>query len=87
MNQIIKGTLNNMFNAKEDLFRKRIEICKECKLFKEHSTFGMVCNNKLYLNPITDEVSKTAKKGFKKGCGCILSSKTRVEHAKCLINK
>lgn len=87
MNQIIEGTLNNMFNVKEGLFKERIEICKKCKLFKKHPTFGMVCNSKLYLNPTTDEISKTSKKGFKKGCGCILSSKTRVAGAKCPINK
>lgn len=87
MNQIIEGTLNNILNNKSELFKERIKICKECKLYKEHSTFGMICNNRLYLNPNTNEISKSAKNGFKKGCGCLLASKTRVISAKCPINK
>jgi hypothetical protein len=87
MNQIIEGTINNLFNKQESLFNKRIKICEKCKLYIDHPTFGPLCNNRLFINPITDEISNTKKEGFKKGCGCILRSKTRVVNAKCPINK
>ena len=86
MNQIIEGTLNNILKKEQSLFEQRIKICKQCKLYKEHITLGAICNHKLYIND-KDEISTTPKEGFKKGCGCILRSKTRVINAKCPINK
>jgi hypothetical protein len=87
MNQIIQGTLNSIFNRELDLSNKRMAICEKCKLYKEHVTFGPLCNNKLYINIDTDETSDLPEKNFKKGCGCILRSKTRVINAKCPISK
>lgn len=86
MNQIIEGTLNNIFKKEQSLFEQRIKICKQCRLYKEHITFGAICNHMLYIND-KDEISATPREGFKKGCGCILRSKTRVVNAKCPINK
>ena len=86
ISQIIEGTVNNITNRKPDLYRERIQICRSCKLITT-SVFGEICNNKLWLNPETDETSNFYKDGYKKGCGCVLSSKTRVKEAHCPLKK
>jgi len=52
-------------------------------LFIREKFFGEVCNSSLYLNTVTNEVSEVQRKGFIQGCGCVLSSKTRVKEAHC----
>ena len=83
VNQIIEGTWKNILNLDEALYNKRIAICHECKIINKGTIFGDVCSSSLYLNPITNEVSEVEKKGFIQGCGCVLSSKTRVKDAHC----
>ena len=46
-----------------------------------------MCNNKLWLNPITKDVSLDKKDGYVRGCGCVLSAKTRLPNAVCPANK
>lgn len=88
ISQIIEGTVNNFLNKNADLYKERIAICFKCKLLIRDEVFGDLCNNKLYLNPMTNETSTTDDGiGFKKGCGCILSSKTRVKEATCPVGK
>lgn len=84
---IIDGTIKNLLNQNGPLYKERITICRDCKLIKEDTIFGEVCNAALYVNPDTDEVSKTPKPGFLNGCGCILKSKCRVAEAKCPLNR
>lgn len=85
--QILKGTFNNITNRKEELYNDRIKICKECKLLKKDEFFGEICNNRLWLNPITDETSYIPLEGYYKGCGCILQSKGRLPEAVCPAGK
>ena len=84
---IVKGTLNNLVGNEEELFTERIKICRQCKLLKTDTFFGEMCNNKLYLNPVTDELSYVPQFGYYRGCGCILESKTRVPSERCPLNK
>ena len=86
LDKIAEGFYNNILKKEEDLYNERIVICKKCPLFKKTKIFGPVCNSELYIND-KDEISKTLKPGFVKGCGCVLNSKTRLENAKCIINK
>lgn len=87
INQIIKGSFNNLLNKEEDLYKERIAICDDCKLMIEVTVFGKVCNSNLYLNQVTNETSTVQKPGFKNGCGCVLASKNRVKEAHCPLNK
>jgi len=80
---IATGFFNDLMNLENDLYEKRIKICRECKLWKKDSTFGEMCNNDLYYNSKTDEVSVDKKPGFVNGCGCVLRAKTRVPHMHC----
>jgi len=84
---IISGTINNVLNRKVSLYWERIQICRQCKLITKNPIFGEICNDKLWLNPETDEISNYKKDGYRNGCSCILSSKTRVEEAKCPLGK
>ena len=85
--QIAEGFINNALGKEEDLFQKRVDICRQCKLHKIDSIFGETCNSKLYLNPLTDETSISPKSGFFNGCGCVLASKCRVPQAKCPLSR
>lgn len=87
INQIVQGTFNNLLRREEELYKERIQICRNCKLLMETKLFGAICNPNIYLNPITNETSSTAKAGFKNGCGCVLSSKCRVKEVHCPLNK
>lgn len=87
ISQIAEGFYNNLVKNEQELFNYRIEICKQCKLFKKDNILGDICNSKLYLNPDTDEISTIRKKGFNKGCGCVLKAKCRVRSSVCPNNK
>ena len=86
INQIAEGFFNSIFERKESLYEERIKICRNCPLIRIDKLFGEVCNPRLYINRNGD-VSKHPQKGYVKGCGCILTSKTRVDSAHCIINK
>ena len=87
VNHIVKGTINNVLNKEQDLYNERIRICKSCKLYISDGIIGPRCNPYLYLNTKTDEISKTQKIGFKRGCGCLINSKARVKESKCPLGK
>lgn len=83
---IATGFYKNIMNKEEELYNSRIKICKKCPLLKINDIFGMICDPSKYIND-KDEVSKEYKPGFIKGCGCVLSSKTRLQYEQCIINK
>lgn len=84
---IVEGFYNSATNKKQDLYETRIQVCKSCKLYIKDKIFGARCNSKLFLDPKTDEVSKTRKSGFIRGCGCVLKAKCRVKQSKCPLRK
>jgi hypothetical protein len=69
----------------EELSRNRMNICYKCPLYS--SKYGGLCNNELWLNKETGDVSTEQKEGYKRGCGCLLNSKTRISSAKCPLEK
>lgn len=87
IDQIAEGTINNILDNNKDLYSERMKICRSCKLYLADGIIGPICNPRLYLNPQTNEISRIPKLGFIRGCGCLLSSKTRVKKAKCGLNK
>lgn len=82
---ILDGHVNEMFNNNEELFKKRLEVCKQCPLYKE-TPVGPICNPKLYISEGGD-VSTTRKDGYKRGCSCRLNAKTRLQHSRCIVGK
>lgn len=65
-----------------DFAKKRKEICDKCLL-----NTNDVCNNSLYLNQETNELSFVKKPGYEKGCGCYLPSKQKNEYTHCPLKK
>lgn len=83
--QIIQGHVNELFNINEDISKNRLKICYSCPLYSRK--YGGICNDKLWLNVNTGDVSMDKKPGYKHGCGCRLLAKTRLSNAVCPVGK
>lgn len=82
---IIKGHINEALNLNKDISKERTKICYSCSLYSDN--LGGMCNNKLWMNPLTGDVSTYEKEGYKRGCGCRINAKTRLPNAKCPLGK
>lgn len=83
---IATGHYNELMNREEIISKQRLTICVKCPLLVD-TMFGPLCDSKKYLDPKTNTVSFIPKEGYKKGCGCRLTPKTRVRDAKCPLGK
>ena len=68
-----------------DIAEKRMNICKQCPLYKE-SSYGPVCNSSKFISPDGKDWSWLNKKGYIRGCGCRLNNKTKNPNSKCIVN-
>ena len=66
------------------MIEEREKICKKCPIC---DLDNWICNAKLYLNPETNDVSVIQKKGYIKGCGCILKFKIPNSNKHCPAKK
>lgn len=82
---IIHGHINEALGLNKDISEERKRICYQCPLYS--TKFGGICNNKLWLNTETGDVSTYSQAGYKKGCGCKLSYKTENPSSKCPVGK
>ena len=82
---IANGHVKEILNLNQDLSSNRLKICYSCPLYS--SKLGGTCNNKLWLNVNTGDVSMENKSGYKRGCGCRLLAKTRLPNAICPVGK
>ena len=62
----------------------RLKICERCGIY---DLTRQICNGSLYLNPNTNDVSTTFKKGYIKGCSCYIPRKVLNAKAKCPAGK
>lgn len=85
LGNIIKGHVNELLGLNKDLSKARLNICYSCPLYS--AKLGGICNNKLWMNPNTGDVSTEPKDGYKNGCGCRLLAKTKLPNAVCPLNK
>ena len=82
---IANGHVKEVFNINEDLYKKRLQVCYRCLLYSKK--LGGICNNKLYMNPNTGDVSTKPKDGYIRGCGCLLLRKTAIANSTCPLGK
>ena len=82
---ITNGHVKELFHLNDELSKSRLKICYTCPLFSPK--YGGLCNNKLWLNPDTGDVSSEKKDIYVRGCGCRMQSKTRLANATCVIGK
>lgn len=66
----------------KDLIEQRLKICRKCPLNNNG-----ICNQRLFYNPNTEDVSITPKGGYISGCGCIIKYKVRSKVEKCPAGK
>lgn len=83
--QIIKGHANELLGLNKNISAERKKICYSCPLYSPK--FGGLCNNNLWINTDTGEISSIKKEGYKQGCGCRINAKTTIFEAKCPIGK
>lgn len=69
------------------LQKSRMAICKKCPLYKHKYFVFHTCNEHLYLNPETNDVSTSKRDGYIQGCGCDLSYRTANPNQHCICNK
>lgn len=82
---IVNGHVNELLGLNKDISTERMKICLKCPLYSPK--LGGLCNNKLYIDPNTNDVSVYPKDGYVRGCGCRLKAKTSALNAKCIIGK
>lgn len=87
LNQIIEGHIKEALNLENDLYNKRMPICRQCPLYTKDNILGALCDNKKGYNPQTGEINNLPEPGFVRGCGCRLEAKNRVKKSKCVLNK
>lgn len=82
---IVKGHLNEVLGLNKDISKGRLKICYQCPLYS--TELGGKCNNRLWLNIETGDVSMVSKPGYKNGCGCRILAKTTLPNAVCPLGK
>ena len=82
---IVKGHVNEFFGLNKDISEERLKICKICPLYL--NKFGGICNSKLWMDPITEEISFTEQDGYVRGCSCRLLAKTSLPDEQCPAGK
>lgn len=82
---IVNGHVKELLNLEEDLSKNRLKVCYRCPLYSRK--LGGTCNNRLWLNVNTGDVSISRKDGYINGCGCRLKAKTRLPNAECPVGK
>ncbi len=85
ISSILKGHLNEALGLNKDISLTRLNICKRCPLMLDK--FGGICNNRLWINPNTQELSIKELDGYKNGCGCRIRAKITLLNSTCPIGK
>ena len=82
---IVKGHINEALQLNKDISAGRLQICYSCPLYS--TKFGGLCNNRLWLNIETGDVSMVRKPGYQNGCGCKLNYKVSNLNSTCPVGK
>lgn len=82
---IIQGHFNEIIGKNSELSQERLKVCYSCPIYSYD--LGGRCNNKLWLNPNTGDVSTVQKAGYVRGCNCRLNAKTRLINEQCPAGK
>lgn len=64
---------------------EKLNICKQCPLWKETEN-GPICDPGKWINS-DGKLSLFPRKGYTKGCGCLLNRKTLDPNSHCVVNK
>ena len=84
---IIKGHYKELTNQENDLYEKRIAICRKCPLYTVSESLGEICDGKKCWNSKLNSIESFPSPETTCGCGCRLKAKTRLANAKCVLNR
>jgi hypothetical protein len=84
---IIEGHYKEITNKENELYEKRIKICKQCPLYSIKPGLGEVCDSKKCWNEKDNVVETYPSSKNTCGCGCRLNAKTRLASSKCVLNR
>lgn len=87
LNAILNGHINELFGLNKDISKARLQVCRECPLYKRSVVLGEICNNKIWYNPSTENISEVQIEGYINGCGCRLKAKTTSSSVVCPLGK
>ena len=82
---IIEGHYKEITNQENELYEKRIIICKQCPLYSDK--LGGICDSKKCWDNSKNILQSFPGNNITCGCGCRLQAKTRLKNAKCVLNK
>lgn len=80
--QIAEGWINDTLKLEQDLYNRRMPICRKCPLYSE-GKMGPMCDAKKCIDE-NEVVSSYPGNGKICGCGCYIEKKTRVKNSKCV---
>lgn len=83
---MLNENVNRIMNQNEDLHQKRMQICKQCGLYKE-SALGPMCNSKAYVKKYENDIKYHPEPGYVRGCGCLIDKKSRYPQSTCPAGK
>ena len=76
-----------MVDVYDEMKDKKEATCKSCPLYLVVGD-REICNPNLYLSEVDKTTTSSIPKiGFKRGCGCSLSSKYNNPSSRCPLNK
>ena len=70
---------------REVLAKERKAICEKCPLYKIDKLHGPICDSNKYISPDGTKWSWFRKDGYRRGCGCHMSSKWVNLRSSCII--
>lgn len=84
---IIEGHYKELTNQENDLYEKRIAICRKCPLYTVNKDLGEICDGKKCFNSKLNSIEPIPSHDTICGCGCRLKAKTRLVNAECVLNR
>lgn len=72
-------------NTTQNLSEYRLNTCYHCPLYS--TKYGGMCNNKLWYDKESGDISIHPKQGYINGCGCLLESKVKNPNSVCPLEK
>lgn len=82
---IIKGHVNELLGRERDLSERRMQICRSCPLFTD--IMGGICDSKKCIDTTTHQLRYAPGENTICGCSCRLEAKSRLQKAKCVLDK
>ena len=81
---IVEGYTNYALGKEDDLYEKRIKICRQCPLYNKEKD---KCDSKKCWDKINKKLVDYPGKDIICGCGCIMSKAGRATSKKCVLGK